>query len=199
MLKDFVTKALIYPIENPAPFLRWSAAGVYTISALVQAIGIATNEKIPEKEKSFLIPQELLTGSLQLGTFLTVATALEKLGEKLALSGKILPNKMANGGPAFVKGISVAFSIIGTVLSFNLITPLLRNPIAYLLQKKTNNTNLSNESQFLARPIIPASNFGLAYRGEHTGPFTQFNGINRTNRLPQKAYNIPFTSTGLKL
>ncbi|MGD9580197.1 MAG: hypothetical protein AB7V50_02390 [Vampirovibrionia bacterium] len=187
MLSGLVKSAAVYAHNNPAPFLRYTAAGTYTLSTAMQAVGIAQNKEIPQKEKSFLIPQELFNGALQLVTFLTVATTLENWGRKLAQEGKILAQKGLPNTPKFVNGVAVAFSLAGTILAFNIITPILRNPITYFVQKKKNK-QLSVEEQFLTRPIIPAINLSDRVEYNRSNPFMTF----------EARSNVPFRSNNKK-
>lgn len=181
MLSNHLTNAAMYAYNNPAQFLRYTAAGTYTLSTLMQAGGIAKNKSIPEKEKSFLIPQELLNGALQLTTFLTLATSLENWGRKLAQQGKILAKAGVPNTPRFINGVAVAFSLIGTVLSFNLVTPLLRNPIAYYVQKKRGQ-KLDVEKQSLTEPLILASGFDHSIKYNNSNPFITFEKINQAGK-----------------
>lgn len=185
MLSNAITNAASYAYNNPAQFLRYTAAGTYSLSTMMQAYGISKNKNIPEKEKSFLIPQELFNGALQLATFLTIATSLENWGRKLAQQGKIVAKTGVPNTPGFINGIAVAFSLIGTVLSFNLVTPLLRNPIAYYIQKKRAQ-KVDIETEFLTRPMIPSLRLNDSIKYNNSNPFTTFEMIHQTGCLPAK-------------
>lgn len=185
MLRNAITKAAVYAMDQPAPFLRYTAAGTYTLSTLVQAAGVAMNPKIPQKEKNFLIPQELINGALQLITFLTLATTLENWGKRLAEKGIIVASNASQNGPTFIKGVAVLFSIVGTVLAFNVLTPLIRNPVAHYIQKKMGK-KATPEQTDMTRPIIPAVRFSSGKVFSNTSPFAGFENSIQSGKLPVK-------------
>lgn len=196
MLSKLLTKSAEYAYHNPAAFLRYTTAGIYTLSTMAQTGGLLINDKIPAKEKNFLIIQETLNGILQLGTFMTLATGFEKWGKKLVETGKIVGTNVAKNAPAFKKGIVVGFSLLGTVLAFNIITPLIRNPLAQKIQKWLGFDG-HNDPEQLTRPIIAANGLNdnrtrLALnttKPAASTPFTSFEQNLKNNSLPRKTYN----------
>lgn len=185
MLNNFLTKMAQYAIDKPAPFLRYTTAVVYAISAVAQCTGLKINKDIPDKEKNFLMVQEALSGALELGTFMTIATGMENLGAKLVEKGIIVGTEAAKANPAFKKGVAMLFSLVGTVLAFNLITPLLRNPMASFIQKKLNK-KISPELQHLTVPVLPSLKLNTELKINANNPFTNFERTLETGKLHNK-------------
>lgn len=79
MYSDDVGKALIH-----MGTIGW------TFSALAQIVMIAKNDKINQKDKKFLIPQEIADGVVNVGLYYTICMGLKKYCDKLCESGKII-------------------------------------------------------------------------------------------------------------
>jgi hypothetical protein len=198
MLKNLIEKMSIYGIEKPAPFLRYTTAVIYAISTVAQAVGLKLNKDIPDNEKKFLMIQECVNGALELATFMTIATGFENLGKKLAEKGAIIGAEAAKKNPvAFTKGVTMLFSIIGTIVAFNLVTPLIRNPLAAFLQKKM---GTGPDKEQLTRPILPSLKLDPQIKVNKTNPFNNFERVQTTGKLP-KPYPVKtsFTSHVLRI
>ena len=178
-------KTALYAIEKPAAFLRLTTAGIAFISTTAHTSGILKNKSIPDKEKKFLVPQEIINGTISLITFFSIATSFEKFGELLVDKGIII-SKTAKNIPQFKKGIAMLFSICGTVLAFNLITPLLKNPLTVLFQKITK----SKEPVKKLDVTIPSLKINNNLSLTNTNPFKNFEISLQTGILPQKTNHI---------
>jgi hypothetical protein len=198
MLSDLITKSAKYALEKPAPFLRYTTFVIYLISMAAQGGGIVINKDIPKKEKNFLLLQELVNGALELATFMTIATGFENWGRKLAEKGIIVGSKVGKNAATFNKGVTMLFSIAGTVLAFNLVTPLLRNPIINLIQK-ISGKKAGPEKQELTKPILPSLQINPNIKYNNTNPFKGFERTIQTNQIAPRmqAYRQPtFASSG---
>lgn len=201
MLSDWLTKSAQYALDKPAPFLRYTTFVIYLISMAAQAGGIVINKDIPKKEKDFLMLQEVVNGALELGTFMTIASGFEKLGKNLAEKGVIVGSQVGKNAAMFNKGITMLFSIIGTVLAFNLVTPLLRNPIINLIQKKFKK-KVNTENQELTRPILPSLKLNPEIKFNNQNPFAHFETAVQANKLPARVYPVrqpAFSSGSLRI
>ncbi|MEW5821046.1 MAG: hypothetical protein AB1782_12715 [Cyanobacteriota bacterium] len=201
MLSDLITKSAKFALEKPAPFLRYTTFVIYLISMAAQGCGIVINKDIPKKEKNFLLLQELVNGALELATFMTIATGFENWGKKLAEKGIITGTQIGKNAATFNKGVTMLFSIIGTVLAFNLVTPLLRNPIINMIQK-ISGKKTSPEKQDLTKPVLPTLQVSPAIKYNANNPFANFEQTIRTNKIPPRiqAYRQPtFTSGGMRV
>jgi len=131
----------------------------WVLSAMAQVVAIVTNDKISYKQKMYLIPQELAdaavnivsfylitqtfksvaTKSVNCGKFLSkpIRTFLEKhnikdIGKKtfdVLRDGK-LDEEMTKKFISFRNGVDFIGTTAGSILSCNIVTPIIRNEIA---------------------------------------------------------------------
>lgn len=193
MLSEFITKQAKYALENRAKFLTLTLAILYASGTAGQAISLYTNKKIPEKEKRFLIPQEIVNGVLEVVTFLAIASRFEKWGKSLAEKGVIVGEGLAKGDAGFVKAVTVLFSLVGTILALDFVTPLIRNPLTILLQKHIFKTKIEDKEQ-LTRPMLPSISLNTNIKFNPNNPFRYFENTMNANQTVGKAY--PATSFG---
>lgn len=198
MLSNLISKAAVFAKDNPAPFLRYTTAAIYTISTAAQSSGIMINKEIPKKEKNFLLLQEIINGVLELGTFMTIATGFETLGKNLVEKGLIVGTELAKNQPAFKKGMAMLFSLVGTIIAFNLVTPLLRNPIINMVQKFMGKKN-DPKTVELTKPILPGAPLAPKSQFSHSNPFGQFEKSMQTNQIPRKPLQTTFSSSTLRI
>ena len=200
MLSNIITKSAQWAMDKPAAFLRYTTAVIYLISTAAQSYGIVTNKDVPKKEKNFLLLQELVNGALELGTFLTIATGFENWGRNLVDKGVIIGEKVAKANPTFRKGVTMAFSIFGTVLAFNLVTPLLRNPIIHMIQKKFGKgKEMTEDLKTYTQPILPSVGINNNFKFNNNNPFANFEKSIQTGKLPVRTYQPTFTSVGMRI
>jgi len=147
----------------------------WALSSAAQIFGIVINDKIPKEQKMFLIPQEFADAFVNILAFYTVTQTLASFANKLITTGKIIPENVKKvlvkqgfadrigkfdfniskhakltGNPSktytgFKIGAGVIAMTLGSVISCNIITPLLRNKYASHRQQqniaKLNNPN----------------------------------------------------------
>lgn len=152
--------------ENPGTMLVHTGALGWILSSLAQISAIVFNDKISKEQKSFLIPQEVADAMINILSFYVVTSSFKNLASKLVKTGKLttkgiknsllengiessqigkfdfnigdLPkDKVPKGYKSFKNGVDVIASTIGSVISCNLITPVLRNVYASKQQKNT--------------------------------------------------------------
>ena len=195
---NIITKFSQQGISDRANFLKNAAVVAWALSSLAQTCAIFFNEKMPAKEKRFLIPQEIFDGLINATLFWFITSKAASFGKKLVLQKCILPKSLTGvmedfipksgnidklkesflnhiknyGKPGDLKvakdaveGMSVLVGIIGAVISNNIITPILRNKLAGMwqkreLQKESDNAPLNpyfgiNSSKYdFTKPVI---------------------------------------------
>lgn len=137
----------------------------WILSAAAQVMAIYINDKIPKKQKMYLIPQELADAAVNIISFYAITQSCKSLASKLVKTGKWLPKsirgildskgladrvgkldfnvyKDAGLSPSSIKrlthfnnGIDVVATTAGSIASCNLVTPVVRNYIAANRQK----------------------------------------------------------------
>lgn len=153
----------------------------WVLSAMAQVAAIVTNDKITPKEKMYLIPQELADAAVNIISFYVFSQTCKSAITKGLRCGKILRksirehlelNKIPNVGKNtfdvmrdgkltpglkedyqnFYNGVSFTATTAGSVLSCNIVTPIIRNEIATHKQKK----HMTKYSQYLdtENPVI---------------------------------------------
>lgn len=166
--KQKIAQLAEYDIKHHASLLKWTTLIIWACSLAAEVGTFAFNRKLPPKEKSFIIKQELTAGGVSLGIMYLLADRFEKAGEWLVHQGKLLPHelpkkwhnaasvqKILNADPAFLKqecqgnkawvekllgfkkGVSVLAGTIGTIIAFNITTPLISNKIASYFQNRS--------------------------------------------------------------
>lgn len=73
---------------NPGKFVVVATALSYASASIAQSLAIACNKKIPDKQKKFLIPQELIDGAVNVITSVLIIGAIGKYAGKLIETGK---------------------------------------------------------------------------------------------------------------
>lgn len=186
----------------------------WILSSAAQVVAIVINDKIPKEQKMFLIPQEIADAGVNIASFYLITQSFKSVASKLLTTGKWAPkvvkdflakNKLADKiGKAdfnlfkdvkmppdvldkatdFRDGVDVVATTAGSILSCNIVTPLLRNEIAAHRQKtligKMNGTDKKQESAVVGQKPVFEKN------------------IARMNDFQSLAYN-KFSSTSLKV
>jgi len=183
--KTLLTRFCQQGLADRANFLKNIAVAGWILSSAAQTVAVVFNNKIPSKEKKFLIPQEIFDGIVNCTLFWFIASKSTNLGKKLVLNKHILPAKIAPlmkdftckfknldklkaaflshvnavGTPSDVRiadnaieGMGVLTGIIGSIISNNICTPIIRNKLAAYYQKR----ELANSTSQV--PLNP--NFG---------------------------------------
>ena len=129
--------------DKPANMLIHTGIIGWALSSLAQTAAILTNEKIPTEQKMYLIPQELSDAGVNIASFYVME------------NGNLTP-ELADSFKSFKTGMDVIATTVGSILSCNIITPIIRNEIAthnqrYSISKYKKNTP---ELNYLAKPTL---------------------------------------------
>ncbi len=120
--------------KNQANMLIVTSAIGWFLSSLGQIAAILCNDKIPQKEKSFLIPQEAFDGIVNIATFLSVTFLAKQKVAKMIDKGQI---KFIGKDPKqYAAPVLTLVSIGMGALASNIITPFVRNYLGANIQKK---------------------------------------------------------------
>ena len=133
-------KIIAKSAKDNALFLFATAAIGWFLASAAQVSGIALNTKIDKNDKKFLIPQEIGDGAANIGLYALVTTPLIWLSEKLVDNGTVSFKNIEKNTPKFEQlkgGIKVLASFVGAVVSCNIITPIIRNKLASMAQRKS--------------------------------------------------------------
>jgi len=167
LFKQIINKIAITYGKGTGKMLIHTGVIGWVLSSVAQVFAIIVNEKIPNEQKMFLVPQEIADAVVNILSFYLVTRGFQGLATKLVKNGKILPKAVKDfliykgakdriGKPGFNvyksklltpsglkrlslhrDGVDVVATTIGTVISCNFITPIARNEIASFRQKKT--------------------------------------------------------------
>jgi len=194
-----VSKVCDYGFHNPANFLKLTGALGWGLSCFAQLGAIIINDNIPAKEKKFLLAQELLDGVINVALFLRLTSKGKDYGEKHVEHALILPEKWKDfvnkpnelikkisNNPSELKsfndfkaGVGTITSLIGSAISCNIVTPIMRNILASGFQALTRNDKKANQ-------VAPKNNL-QSDRPIYNNPFrtpiqkpVKFSGYNYT-------------------
>ena len=150
--------------NNPGKMLVHTGVIGWALSSMAQVFAIVLNDKIPKEQKLFLIPQEIADACVNIASFYLITQSCKSIALKLVNTGKWLPSsvakfltgngvkdvgkasfdvlkhgnltsEMAHNFNEFRNGIDVIATTAGSILSCNIVTPLIRNQIAAHRQK----------------------------------------------------------------
>lgn len=180
---------------KPGKFLLVAGTIGWIASSISQILAIVVNDKIPNAQKKFLIPQEMADAAVNIASFFVLTRSFTRFGERLVESGKLatpkirefltkynLGSKVGQKGFNILKtpqlneldknfdkdfskayykladGVSFISSTIGSIISCNIITPILRNKFASARQKASLEKEKQQESIQPYLPLLPAQN-----------------------------------------
>ena len=156
----------------------------WIMSSVAQIAGIVMNDKIPKEQKMFLIPQEFMDACVNILSFYFVTRSFTSVANNLTKTGKWIPSNVKNylikngfkdrigkfdfnifkdvkltgsqkrSFELFNNGLGVVATTIGSVISCNIITPVLRNLYASHRQKTTL-ASINNQNPSLQNPKTP--------------------------------------------
>lgn len=149
--------------ENPGKMLVHTGVLGWVLSSLAQITAVVFNDKISTEQKSFLIPQEIADAAVNILSFYCITSTFKNLASKLVSTGKLTTKSIKNallksgvdksmlgkfdfdigklkdipeGYKSFKNGVDVTASVVGSIISSNIVTPILRNQYASKKQKE---------------------------------------------------------------
>lgn len=174
LFSDFKTVMYRNYGENPGKMLVHTGVLGWILSSLAQISAVVFNDKISPEQKSFLIPQEAADAAINILSFYVITSSFKNLASKLVSTGKLTTKPIKEGllklgiRPAdigksnfnidniphvkkeykpFKNGVDVIASTIGSIISCNIVTPILRNKYASIKQKQAIAYMNDNKSQ----------------------------------------------------
>jgi len=100
--KNLMIKFCRQGVTDRANFIKNITVVGFVLSSLAQVFAIYFNDKIPSKEKKFLIPQEIFDGLINSTIFYFLTSKAVDFGKLLVLKKKILPKSIANIMKTFI-------------------------------------------------------------------------------------------------
>lgn len=80
--------------DDPSKMLIVTGAIGWAVSSLAQIGAILFNPKISDKEKSFLVPQEMSDAIVNIASFLVITNSVKIFASKLFSTGKVVPKSV---------------------------------------------------------------------------------------------------------
>lgn len=166
MFSNFKTALYKNYGENPGKMLVHTGVLGWILSSLAQVSAVVFNDKISVEQKSFLIPQEIADAGVNILSFYLITSSFKGVASKLVSTGKLTTKPIKdilektkdfkNIGNisfniekdlknfqdikseyrSFKNGVDVIASVVGSVISCNIVTPIVRNQYAAKKQKQ---------------------------------------------------------------
>ena len=177
--------------DNPANMLVFTGCLGWLFSSLAQISALLVNDKLSNKEKMFLIPQEIGDALINMFSFVLVTKSVEKFTSKMFKIGKFAPNsvrKYLNDNKETIKNVGkldcnldeilakasdkqilskyklcknfyTTLATVGaSVVSSNIVTPLLRNKTASytqnIMKQSIQEPEKENENVTIVKPFL---------------------------------------------
>lgn len=191
-LGNFITKEFQswFNKNNNANFLFTTAAIGWILASCAQTVGIIRNKEISAEEKKFLVPQEIMDGTANIGMYALVTTKLMEGAEKLTKPGK-------NGKEPFVKlkdgagnilnyaknkaeyakmgrNLRTGAAILGGVISTCILTPVVRNAFGAFVKKKVDTKNETTPEGQKRNPEVYTPTRTQPYFAKTYSPYSAF-------------------------
>lgn len=150
--------------DNTARLIIVASTGCMILASIANLIGISIDRKTSKEEKLFLLPQEAADGVLNIGLYYFCSEAMRKAAVKAVDSGKVIFKDVAKNSPEFIKGregVALVASIIGSIVSSNIITPIIRNAIGAKARSKMlkkTGKKAPETPDYIVRPMPKAPN-----------------------------------------
>lgn len=169
--------------ENPGKMLVHTGVLGWILSSLAQVSAVVFNDKISPEQKSFLIPQEIADAGINIASFYLITSSFKNIASKLVSTGKLTTkgiknalskddvkkigkldfnignlNNVPDSYKPFKNGVDVVASTIGSIISCNIVTPILRNQYASKKQKQAL-ANMHNNYELAAPRGISMSQY----------------------------------------
>lgn len=205
--KNFIAK---HYGENPGKMLIHTGVIGWILSSAAQVGAIVINDKIPKEQKMFLVPQEMADAAVNIVSFYAVTQSFKSLAAKLVKTGKWLPAKvnkflidsnladkigkakfdvakdgnltpeLASQYKSFGDGIDVVATTVGSIISCNILTPIIRNEVAAKRQKSLiakMDTNSKPNSDEVKAPILkPNSSYMNEFQSVAYNKYSSISG-----------------------
>ena len=91
LLDNLLDKFATHFKNDASKMLIWTGVAGWTLSSAAQIGAIIFNKKIPDEQKSFLVPQEIYDACINIGMFFLVTQATKRLVAKMFTTGKFAP------------------------------------------------------------------------------------------------------------
>lgn len=183
--------------DNNANFLFITAALGWFLASAAQTFGLAKNKELTKEEKKFLVPQEIMDGTANIGMYALVTTKLMDFAENLAKPNKKgkLPINLKNEAGQILdykdnikeyaklgNNLKTGAAILGGVISTCILTPIVRNAFGAYMKKRSDKNN----------PVANTNTTPVDIYGSRTQPY-----FTKTyNMQPSRVYQ---TSGNLKI
>ena len=146
--------------NSPGKMLIHTGVVGWIMSSAAQVFAIGINDNISNKQKAFLIPQEVADAAINILSFYAITQSCKSLASTLVKTGKLIPKKVFNELNAknllnrrgsldfnvfkdvdlseeaaksltkFANGVDFSAATLGAIVSCNIVTPIVRNHIA---------------------------------------------------------------------
>ena len=80
--------------DDVSKMLIWTGVAGWTLSSAAQMCAILFNPKIPNEQKSYLLPQEVADAAVNIGSFFAVTQIAKHTAAKLFKTGKFAPKSV---------------------------------------------------------------------------------------------------------
>lgn len=189
IFKDLINSIAKAYGNDPGKMLVHTGVIGWALSSLAQVCAVIINDKIPKEQKMFLIPQEIADAGVNIVSFYLITQTVKGVALKMVNMGKLLPSSvrkyladtnvknvgtktfdvMKNGNLTdevatkfndFRNGVDVVATTLGSIVSCNLVTPIVRNGIAASRQKEL---MAKHEKHFNSPANIKSSDYKPSY------------------------------------
>ena len=141
--KDFIWNRTY---KDAAKMLIGMGALGFALSSMGQCFAIHINDKIDRKKKNFLLLQETADGAVNIGLYLAITSGIWKLSDKILKHLGIITQDAIDSVKANPKNINhvisggrIVTTMAASVVSCNIITPIVRNMIAGKIREHVEN------------------------------------------------------------
>lgn len=138
-MANFIQKTVANFANDNGKFLFINAAIGWFLASAAQTFGIMTNKKIDKEDKKFLVPQEVFDGLSNIGLYAIITAPLMNMTDKLIDKGVISFRNVDKNSAEFKSlkgGAAVLASFVGGIVSTNILTPIIRNKLGTVAQRK---------------------------------------------------------------
>ena len=145
---------------DSSKMLIYTGAAAWVLSSIAQITGIALSKDIKAKDKSYIIPQEIMDAFVNIGAFLTVTHSFKFIAKTLISTGKIMPKSVKE---FFNKNKDIDLSRIGK-LDFDIEN--FKNYTDFPLDKYESTLNMATTIGALSGGILSSNIIAPVLRNE---------------------------------